>query len=487
MCIRDSYDVFANYSWDLSPDMSVSINTLFAEDRVDVILESDPEEFERVVSKTQNAQLWVSVENQWSDELSSRTVLSAVSFDNRRTGELNDEEKIVATLVDDRQVRQFGFRQDFGLARSERHHVQWGLQVKYNKADYDYSNAVEYFGLPALFVGQEGSSSLALTASPKGAAYALYFSDRWKLSERSVVEWGLRWDDQTYTDLASDAQLSPRLSYLQSLGDRAELRLSWGRYHQSQEIHELQVEDGIDEFWPAQRADHWIAGVRYTFENDVSIRAELFQKDISQVRPRFENLFDPLSLIPEVQPDRVRLDPRSAQSKGLELSVDRTTGSLSWWATYVLSEATDRIDNEDQLRSWDQRHALQGGFSWGNEKWDVSVAGNVHTGWPLTELSLVEDGVDEDGEPAFVAVPGPRNAGRHATFASLDLRISRTWKLRRGSLMAFLEISNVTNRQNECCLDYDFEEDEDTGERVFERGVDYWLPLLPAVGVLWEF
>jgi hypothetical protein len=53
--------------------------------------------------------------------------------------------------------------------------------------------------------------------------------------------------------------------------------------------------------------------------------------------------------------------------------------------------------------------------------------------------------------------------------------------------MAFVEVSNLFNRSNECCLDWDFEEDADTGEDVFERGVDYWMPLLPAVGVLWQF
>jgi hypothetical protein len=26
-----------------------------------------------------------------------------------------------------------------------------------------------------------------------------------------------------------------------------------------------------------------------------------------------------------------------------------------------------------------------------------------------------------------------------------------------------------------------------TPEDVFERGIDYWMPLLPAIGVLWEF
>ena len=481
------YDVFAEYSWDVSPNATISLNALYADDRVEVILESEPDELERVVSKTQNAQFWVRLDNRWSDELSSRTVLSGVSFENLRNGSLNDEEKIVANVSDNRRVRQFGFRQDFAYTNSESHHTQWGLQVKYATADYVYANTAEYFGLPAMFFEQEESSSLALSASPEGAAYALYISDRWKVSDKSVVEWGLRWDDQTYTDNSSDAQLSPRLSYMRSLGDDTELRLSWGRYHQSQEIHELQIEDGIDHFWPAQRADHLIAGIRHMFDNRYSLRVELFQKDIQQVRPRFEILFDPLGLIPEVQPDRVRLDPGSAQSRGLEISVDRSDGPFTWWASYVLSKVTDRIDNRDELRSWDQRHAFQGGLSWGNQKWDVSLAGSVHSGWPLTELFLVEDGVDDEGEIEYVAMPGPRNAERHSTFASLDFRVSRTWKLQRGSFMAFLEVSNLTNRSNECCLDYDFEEDEDTGEDVFERGVDYWMPLLPAIGILWEF
>ncbi len=53
--------------------------------------------------------------------------------------------------------------------------------------------------------------------------------------------------------------------------------------------------------------------------------------------------------------------------------------------------------------------------------------------------------------------------------------------------MAFFEVSNLTNRRNECCLDYDIEEDETTGEEYFDLSYDYWLPLVPAVGVLWEF
>jgi hypothetical protein len=53
--------------------------------------------------------------------------------------------------------------------------------------------------------------------------------------------------------------------------------------------------------------------------------------------------------------------------------------------------------------------------------------------------------------------------------------------------MAFLEVTNLTNRRNVCCFDWDIEEDEATGEEVLENSLDYWLPLMPAVGILWEF
>jgi len=481
------YDVFGEYRYDVSPNASLSINALFADDRVEVVLETEPEELEKVISRTKNAQLWVQLDNRWSEELTSKLVLSAISFDNNRVGSLGDAEKLVASVYDDREVEQFSFRQDWTWNSSETHITQWGIEATYSKAHYDYANTAEYYGLPAMFEDQPESTDFAATVEPRGGSYSLYYSDRRRLSENTMLEWGLRWDDQTYTDLSSDAQLSPRINLMRSLGSNTELRLSWGRYHQSQGINELQIEDGITNFWPAQRADHLIAGIRYLISGKYSLRVEVFQKDMHQVRPRFENLFDPLGLIPEVQPDRVRLDPTSATSQGMEVSVDRSDGPLTWWTSYTLSEVTDRINGVDEYRSWHQQQAFQGGITWSNDKWDVALATSIHSGWPTTDLYLVEDGVDGDGEPEFVAVLGPRNLERLRTFASVDFRVSRKWQLKRGSFMAFLEISNLFNRSNECCLDWDFEEDEDTGEDVFERGVDYWMPMLPAVGVLWEF
>ena len=151
-----------------------------------------------------------------------------------------------------------------------------------------------------------------------------------------------------------------------------------------------------------------------------------------------------------------------------------------------MSRAVDTIDGHSQRRSWDQRHAFQGGASWTGERWAFAVAASVHTGWPTTDLELIENGIDPDGETVYVAVPGPRNKLDLRQFRSLDFRLSREFDVRRGRLTAFLEVSNTFNRRNVCCIDWDITDDPN-GDTVLENSRDYWLPLLPAIGVLWEF
>lgn len=484
---RPSYfDVFGEYAFEISPHMRLSVNALFADDQIELVLETDPAEREQVVSDTHNAQFWLRLDSDWSSTLASSTVLSMVNYSNSRDGYASDAAKMIGTVQDQRDVDQFAIRQDWVWSPSSRHRTQWGIHATYSEADYVYDGTAAYFGLQAIYENQPLEVSRSARASPNGGSYALYVSDRWRVSERSVLEWGLRWDDQTYTDESSDSQLSPRVNFMLRPWKNTELRFSVGRYHQSQPVQSLQIEDGIVNYWPAQRADHFIVGLKHLAGNDTAIRLEVFRKAFRDVRARFENLFDPVALIPELQPDRVRLDPSSAEAQGIELSADRTTGAWDFWAAYTWSKVTDRIDGRDVPRSWDQRHALQGGFAWNNEVWSLSAAGSVHTGWPRTELELFQNGVDADGEPIYIAVPGPRNESRHPAFASVDLRLSRKFNIRRGSLMAFVEVSNAFNRRNVCCLDYDLEEDE-LGNSALEYSLDYWMPLLPAIGILWEF
>lgn len=479
------YDVFGEYSVWLTPDTRLSASALIADDQVVIVLESEVDEREELTSDTRNAQFWLSLDNQWSETLSSSTMLSASQFRNSRIGYTEDEEKVVSDVDDNRDIAIVGFRQDWIWHSSDSHLLQWGFAVEQNDAKYTYRANAEFFELKGIFEGVPTVMSRDLAAAPTGTGFSFYASDKWKATAGTILEFGLRCDDQTYTGLNSDSQLSPRVSILQVIGPKTDLRFSWGRYHQSQGIQELQIEDGVTTFYPAQRADHIIAGINHRIDDSLSVRLEVFQKDMSALRPRFENLFDQLALIPELQPDRVRIAPDSARARGLEISLNRAGPVLDWWVNYSLANVTDTIDGEEFPRSWDQRHALQVGINRQSDKWNFAIAANIRSGWPTTDLRI-EELAGPATEPEFVAIPGARNAERLPHFTSLDVRISRKFDVGRGSLTAFLEVSNLLNRQNICCTDYDLETDQD-GNEYLASSPDYLLPFLPAIGILWEF
>ena len=265
------------------------------------------------------------------------------------------------------------------------------------------------------------------------------------------------------------------------MGENTDLRFSWGRFFQSQGIHQLQIEDGETRFFPAQRADHAIVGIHYRFADYYRFRAEAYHKTFNNLRPRYENLFDPLAVIPELEPDRVRISPDSAQARGVELSLYYDgPGAVSWWGSYVRSQVTDRIAGDNIPRSWDQPHAIQLGVAYNTPKLDVALALNAHSGWPNTSLQLGPNGSADNLQLQ------QRNADRYDSFASLDFRVNYKWALSDSKLSAFFEVSNATNRANPCCTDYELESDND-GNLALIRTNEHWFGILPSIGILWEF
>ena len=71
---------------------------------------------------------------------------------------------------------------------------------------------------------------------------------------------------------------------------------------------------------------------------------------------RFENFLDPLVLLPELQPDRLRIDAESATARGAEILLTQSPGGsgLAWWLSYSWSEVCDQRPEGKVRRSWDQ-------------------------------------------------------------------------------------------------------------------------------------
>ena len=223
-----------------------------------------------------------------------------------------------------------------------------------------------------------------------------------------------------------------------------------------------------------------VLGLEQSLPADHSLRIEAYEKNYRALRPRYENLLDPLSMLPELRWDRVRIAPDSARAIGVEVLLSRkSSGPWSGWLNYAWSSVEDREDGVDTRRAWDQEHAFGGGVTWTRDPWTATLAMTWHTGWPTTSVRL--------GKPVTTppeVIVGPRNDSRLDDFFSLDARVSRRFALRHGELEAWLELTNMTDRSNPCCVDYRV---SDAEPPALLRDEDYWLPILPSIGVLWRY
>jgi outer membrane receptor protein involved in Fe transport len=331
-----------------------------------------------------------------------------------------------------------------------------------------------------VFTDQVSIEERRIDLARSGWTYGWFFADRFRLGERLTIEAGARWDRQTYSD---DSQWSPRLNAVVDLGPRTALRASWGHYWQSQGIQELQVVDGVDIFHPAQLNRQLTVALDQRFGDRNRLSVQAYAKSLTDLRPRYENLFDTFDIFPEGQSDRVLVAPERGRSRGLELLFERRRKRLDWWFSYALSKAEDRIDGAWVPRSWDQRHAVSYSFNLRpSAHWNLNLAGVHRSGWPTTDVVLVTD----PGATFPRLEPGPRNSDTRPAYHRFDLRASRSFVVPHGEIKLFLEVTNIFDHDNQRSVS-DFEISRTPDGFAVEREVETWFPRLPSFGVTWTF
>lgn len=467
-------DGFGRVEYQVSDDTRVAFNTLLSDDGITA---NNAAGSESGSAEYDNVYAWGTVDHDWSEAAHSRLIASYTELSNERAATVDEPGRRVGAVVDERHFRILGVRIENSVTGAALEH-RFGVEGRYLTGRYDYVSRIRFEpdypfpGSPAVDVQRE------LSPQPEGYETSAYWDVRAMLSQRWMLQGGMRVDTQTYDGSDDGEQWSPRLSVMYTLGARTRVRVSWGRFFQSQGVNELQVEDGIDRFYPVQHADHLILGLDHSFQAGIDLRLELYRKYYRDIHPRFENLFDPLVLFPEAEFDRVLVDAHSARARGVELLLRlRPHGSWSGWFSYAWSRAEDRIGDSNVLRSWDQTHAINLGISWSRGPWSATLANSYHTGWPTTALTL-------SAAPSIQV--NDRNRERFDFYNSLDVRLTRTFALNRGALDVFVEVNNAVSRDNPCCVEYEVRRDAD-GTLSYSRAVDAWLPLVPSIGVLWRY
>lgn len=433
---------------------------------------------------------WANLRNALSPTLFAQTVGSVGRIATHRAGNYgsstSDDE---GAINDDHAFDFIALRNDSSWYESDRNVLKAGVSLKRLRARYDYDGH-SIIRVSLLHVN-DGIQTIDRDASARanGNDLAAYASDRIALSPHLVVEAGARVDAQSYAP--DGTHVAPRINAVYALGAHATLRASWGRFYQAQGINELQVEDGVTTFLRAERADHRVLGAEYDFGGGYSARAELYDKRFSQLRPRFENIFNRVVIFPELHADRLRIDAIRAEARGGELLFRKTGTKFSGWISYARASVHDVLEGAPGSaslspvvvpRSWDQRHTATFNVDYRlGTHWNFDMAGVYHSGWPTTPVN----GVLVDGE--FHTVLGAYNSDRLPAYRRVDLRASHNLDMSLGGLTFFVELFNVFGVRNVSGVDgYSFNLDA-TGALVGHRHNEVILSVVPSFGITYSF
>ncbi len=461
------YDFLGKIERRVGQHVTVAAHLLFglddAESRTGPVLTDPPADVTAVDTSYGNLYGWITVRSAWKAKLAAETVISLGEID-------RDRRVTVAGLGaarDDREFEVGGLTQAWTYDAG-RHGVQWGVGYRHLRSDYVYT------ALPP-------GSMRPLTAGPSGGETFAYLSDTVRIGDVLEIEPGVRWESETYTGF-DDGSYAPRLSLSWLAGERSVVRLGWGMYHQAQRIHELQIEDGVQGFSPSETADQFVAEYGFLGDDGRGLTLGAYYKEVDDVRPRFENLFDSTGFLPEARADRVLVAPDHSTMTGVELQLrGRAAAGLRWFAGYALSRAEDTIDGADVPRSWDQRHAVDAGISGSfDEGWGFGLTGSYHSGRPTTGATA--ETIDDE----TVIVFGPRNRERLPSYLRFDLQGSRAFRFGRHRLSFRFDVINLLDRDNVCCVD-GFETVRGADGPTVERRDRRSLSRTYSLGSVWEF
>lgn len=463
---------------------TLAVSRLDAADRLDLVERVDGLD-KRFDTDYRSSHTWLSLQNLIGDGLLLETAAATAAVDRDRRG-AEVEEGAAFEVVDRRgtEVRELRQSATWQVGGAHTLDAGWLRRSIETRFDYDGRRALEDPLAVIRHDGPEGRVRFDEVLDERRDA--AHLADRIRLPRSLALEAGVRFD--RYRN-GGRSRWSPRLGLAWAVSDQTALRAAWGRYDQSQRPFELDVEDGETRLAPIERSEQAVLGFDTRLGGErrrsaVSLRLELYRREIASPRVRYEGVFEPINTFPEIEPDRIRVAPEKSRAQGLELFLrGDPSRPLRWWLGYVRASTRDLVSGRWAPRPFDQENALDLGADFPlGRGWRGAMVWRFHTGWPTTAIS-VESVEDEEGEVGFVPVLGPRYGERLPDYHRLDLRASRSWRLRSTSVELAIDVQNAYDRAN--VGGYDVEIDDEAG--LVRKVEEAWAGTLLTAVVRVEF
>jgi len=351
-------------------------------------------------------------------------------------------------------------------------HLEFGLEGKYLFNDYDawvaaYTNAIGD-PLPPLVMDTK-------VESPKVGLFASYTT---RPLSRLTATGGLRFD---YFEYNGRSHLSPRLSFTYHLSDRTSLNSATGIYHQNLPAGLLAQRDGNRELKNAL-AHHYVLGISHLIGQSTKLTIDTYYKsyDHFPMDPAQPQLFvaDELVYRGFFGNYEDLKDNGEARSYGVELTLQK---KLVAGIYGLLSGAWFRSEYKGLDNVWRDRvldnqvvFGVEGGYK-PNNRWEYSLRWIFAGGPPYTPLDIELSRLINRS----VLDRNRVNEERHQDYHSMNLRVDRRFHWTSSSLILYLSVWNVYNRQNVYSLYWN--------EIEGREDVIYQWSILPVFGLEFEF
>ncbi len=281
-------------------------------------------------------------------------------------------------------------------------------------------------------------------------------------SRKLGVVLGLRAEGLSYNKEMSNPlkQISPRLSLRYALTEQLALKLSSGLYHQIPAYTVLGYKNHNLDFANKSKAcymqaSHFVGGLEFFPKQDIKLSVESFYKGYKHYPfslKRQVSLANLGSAYGVVGNEAVSFNSLG-RAYGLEFLCQKKShsglyGILAY--TLVFSEFKD-VNGAYVPSTWDNRHLLT--FTGGihlKRGWELGlkfryVGGRPYTPYDYDASSLV---VKYDVSKAGIFDYTKLNTKRFKGYSQLDIRLDKTWFLKKMAINLYLDVKNVYASEN---------------------------------------
>ena len=109
-----------------------------------------------------------------------------------------------------------------------------------------------------------------------------------------------------------------------------------------------------------------------------------------------------------------------------------------------------------------------------------------HSGWPTTPAYGTTNKLPS-GEYQLQKHIGKRNSANYDDYFRVDVRFNKTIQFDNSELSYFIEIFNLTDNKNECCIIDNVYSINKQGSVKVQQQRDTWFGIVPSAGILWRF